>query len=83
MRTTVTLDKKLLHELMRYSIAKTKSEAVSLAVKEQIRRAKLKTLADRLGSIKVNEKTIEEGNSADIKRTQWLRGIGVEGDPKL
>ncbi|HLP47306.1 MAG TPA: type II toxin-antitoxin system VapB family antitoxin [Candidatus Kapabacteria bacterium] len=83
MRTTVTLDERLLLELMRYSIAKTKTEAVALAVKEQIRRAKLKTLADRLGSIEVDEKAIEEGNNADIKRAQWLNGIGVDGDSKL
>jgi membrane protein involved in colicin uptake len=68
---------------MRYSIAKTKAEAVALAVKEQIRRAKLKTLADRLGSIEVDEKAIEEGNNADIKRSQWLNGIGVDGDSAM
>jgi hypothetical protein len=61
MRTTVSLDDRLVHELMRFSIAKSKAEAVALAVKEQIRRAKLKTLANRLGSIEVDEKAIEEG----------------------
>jgi len=68
MRTTVSLDERLVHELMRFSIAKSKAEAVALAVKEQIRRAKLKTLADRLGSIEVDEKAFEEGDRAGLSQ---------------
>ena len=48
MRTTVTLDAKLVRELVEFTDAKTKTAAVAIAVKEQIRRAKLKKLADFL-----------------------------------
>ena len=80
MRTTVTLDEALLRELMRFSDAKTKTAAVSLAVKDGIRRAKLKQLASLLGTVDVDEKAIEESNEADLKRAQWLGGIGEEND---
>ena len=76
MRTTVTLDENLIKELMKLSDAKTKTAAVALAVKDQIRRAKLKQLASLLGTVDVDEKAIKEGNDADITRDQWLQGIG-------
>jgi hypothetical protein len=50
MRTTVTLDENLIKELMKFSDTKTKTAAVALAVKDQIRRAKLKRLANLLGT---------------------------------
>jgi len=80
MRTTVTLDESLVGELMRLSHAKTKTAAVALAVKEQIRRAKLKELAGLLGTIAVDEKEIEESNKSDMRRAQWLEGIGGGND---
>lgn len=78
MRTTVTLDENLVKELMEYARAKTKTAAVTLAVKEQIRRAKLKKLAGQLGKIPFNESLIKEGNKADLDRFQWLGHIGEE-----
>jgi hypothetical protein len=78
MRTTVTLDEKLVRELVKFSGAKTKTAAVALAVKGQIRRAKLKKLAGLLGTVDVDEKAIKESNRADIKRAQWLEDIGKE-----
>lgn len=78
MRTTVTLDEKLVRELVKYSGAKTKTAAVALAVKGQIRRAKLKKLAGLLGTVDVDEKAIKESNRADMKRAQWLEDIGKE-----
>ena len=78
MRTTVTLDEKLVRELVKFSRAKTKTAAVALAVKEQIRRAKLKKLAGLLGTVDVDKKAIKESNRADMKRAQWLEGIGKE-----
>ena len=80
MRTTVTLDENLVRELVRFSDAKTKTAAVSLAVKEQIRRAKLKKLADLLGTVDVDEKAIKESNKADMKRAQWLKEVGGGND---
>ena len=76
MRTTVTLDEKLVKELVEFTEAKTKTAAVALAVKEQIRRAKLKKLADLLGTVAIDEKAIKEGNKTDMKRAQWLEEIG-------
>jgi len=78
MRTTVTLDEKLVRELLKFSSAKTKTAAVALAVKGQIRRAKLKKLAGLLGTVDVDEKAIKESNRADMKRAQWLEDIGKE-----
>ena len=75
MRTTVTLDENLIRELMRFSNTKTKTAAVALAVKDQIRRAKLKQLASLLGTVDVDEKSVEESNEADLRRAQWLEGI--------
>ena len=54
MRTTVTLNEKMVMELMELSHAKNKTAAVASAVKEQIRRTKLKKLADLLGTIYVD-----------------------------
>ena len=76
MRTTVTLDEKLVKELVEFTDAKTKTAAVAMAVKEQIRRAKLKKLAALLGTVAIDEKAIKEGKKADMKRAQWLEEIG-------
>jgi hypothetical protein len=76
MRTTVTLDEKLVKELVEFTDAKTKTAAVAIAVNEQIRRAKLKKLAGLLGTVAVDEKAINESNKADMRRAQWLKEIG-------
>jgi Arc/MetJ family transcription regulator len=76
MRTTVTLDEKLVSELVKVTNVKTKTSAVTLAVKEHIRRAKLKKLAGLLGTIDVDEETMKESNQADIDRAKWLEEIG-------
>lgn len=80
MRTTVTLDESLVRELLKLSKTKTKTAAVAQAVKEQIRRAKLKQLAGLLGQIEVDEKAIKEGNEADVRRAEWLEEIGKGND---
>jgi hypothetical protein len=64
--------------LVKFSGAKTKTAAVALAVKGQIRRAKLKKLAGLLGTVDVDDKAIQESNRADMKRAQWLEDIGKE-----
>ena len=76
MRTTVTLDENLVQELVKLSHAKTKTAAVAFAVREQIRRAKLKKLASLLGTVTVDVKAINEGNEADMRRAQWLEEMG-------
>ena len=76
MRTTVTLDENLVGELLSFTHAKTKTGAVTLAVKEHIRRAKLKKLAGLLGTVDADEKAINEGDNADMRRAQLLEEIG-------
>jgi hypothetical protein len=80
MRTTVTLDEALVRELLELSKTNTKTAAVALAVKEQIRREKLKRLAGLLGNVDIDEKAIHEGDKADMRRVQWLEKIGTEND---
>jgi hypothetical protein len=75
MRTTVTLDEKLVMELLKFSGEKTKTAAVALAVKEQIRRTKLKKLSSLLGTVDIDENAIKESDRADMKRAQWLEQI--------
>jgi len=79
MRTTVTLDDDLVRELMKFSDAKTKTNAVAFAVKEQIRRAKLKRLSDLLGTVDIDESDIRESSESDMQRAQWLKGLGNGG----
>ncbi len=76
MRTTITLDEELVSELVKLSGAKTKTAAVASAVREQIRRAKLKKLSELLGSIEFEEEQAKEANSLDIKRAEWLEQGG-------
>jgi hypothetical protein len=76
----VTIDEKLVDELLEITNAKTKAEAVAIAVKEHIRRAKLKKLADFLGTVAIDERAIQEGNQAEMKRAKWLEEIGERND---
>ena len=80
MRNLVTLDGKLVNELLEITNAKTKTEAVAIAVKEHIRRANLKKLADFLGTVAIDERAIQEGNQAEMKRAKWLDEIGERND---
>ena len=70
MRTTVTLDEALVRELLEFSKTNTKTAAVALAVREQIRREKLKRLSGLLGKVNIDEKAIHEGDKADMRRVQ-------------
>ena len=80
MRTTVTLDEKLVKDLMELSGARSKTAAVASAVKDQIRRAKLRKLAALLGTVDVNESPVLEGDKADLLRAQWLEETGMKND---
>jgi hypothetical protein len=82
MRTTVTLDEKLVRDLMEVSGAKNKTAAVASAVKDQIRRAKLRKLSALLGTVDVNEAPVLEGNEEDLLRAQWLEEIGMKDDSR-
>jgi len=52
MKTTVDLPEKELEEALRHTGAKTKTEAVSLAVADYNRRQRLARLAGRMGTFK-------------------------------
>lgn len=72
MRTNVTLDESLVAELLRLSGAKTKTAAVTAAVTEQIRRAKLRKLADLLGHVGVDNEAPGRQKKADSERDRLL-----------
>jgi len=52
MKTTIDLPEEELAEAMRHTRARTKTEAVSMAVADYNRRQRLAKLADRLGTFK-------------------------------
>lgn len=52
MKTTIDLPEGELAEAIRHTGAKTKTEAVSVAVADYNRRQRLKRLADRMGTFK-------------------------------
>ena len=76
MRTTVTIDEALVRELLKLSKAKTKTAAVALAIKEHIRREKLKKLSKILGSVEIDDRVIQDGNAKDLAREKWLDELG-------
>lgn len=77
MRTNVTLDESLVSELLRLSGEKTKTAAVVMAIKEQIRFAKRKKLAKMLGSIEVDEESIKAQEAAEDERYKLLEETGA------
>jgi len=72
LRTNVTLDESLVSELLALSGERTKTAAVTAAVREQIRRAKLRKLAALLGRIEVDKEALEEQEEADRRRAGSL-----------
>ena len=73
MRTTLNLDDKLVRELMKTTSAKSKTEAIHMAMKELIRRRKLEKLKALSGKIhldldkKAREK-VETKHQESLKR---------------
>ena len=54
MRTTLDLDEELIQELLKTTEAKTKTEAIHLAISELIRRKKLEKLKSLSGKIRID-----------------------------
>lgn len=75
-RTTVTMSDETLKELMRFSEAKTKTEAVNLALEEWVRLRKMQQLRSLRGELTF-EKGIEEIRAADIEELEGLDSYGV------
>ena len=80
MRTNVTLDESLVRELLDLSGEKTKTAAVTAAVREQIRRAKRRRLAGLLGQIDVDEASLLAQEEADRRRARSLERTAMEHD---
>ena len=75
MRTTLDLDEDLIQELLKTTKARTKTEAIHLAISELIRRKRLEKLKSLSGKIRIDldlkkaEKT-ELGHQKRLKR-RW------------
>jgi hypothetical protein len=54
MRTTLDLNEELVNELLKATEAKTKTEAIHLAISELIRRRKLEKLKSLSGKIRID-----------------------------
>lgn len=76
MRTTVTMSDETLAELMRFSEAKTKTEAVNRAVGEWVRLRKAQELRSLRGKLTF-DRDIEEIRGADIEELEDLESYGV------
>lgn len=80
MRTTVTLDAALVGELLKHSRARTKTAAVTEAVREQVRRIKLEKLSGLRGKIEFQSDPLTAGERADLAREDFLGELS-EVDP--
>lgn len=77
MRTTLNLDEELIEELMKVTEAKTKVEAVNLAISEFIRRKKLAGLLALEGKVQLDLdwRDLEERElKAQEEHERWRRG---------
>ena len=73
MRTTLNLDEELVRELMQTTSAKTKTEAIHLAMKELVRRKKLEKLKALSGKIRIDldmktREKVEIEHQSSLKR---------------
>lgn len=76
MRTTVTMSDEVLTDLMRFSQAKTKTEAVNRAVEEWVRLRKIQELRSLRGTLSFDQ-GIEEIRKADIEELRDLESYGA------
>ena len=77
MRTTVTMSDEVLTDLMRFSDAKTKTEAVNRAVEEWVRLRKIRELRSLRGKLSFDQ-GIEEIRRADIEELRDLESHGAD-----
>ena len=77
MRTTLDLNEELISELLKVTEAKTKTEAIHLAISELIRRRKLEKLKSLSGKIQIDldRKTMKKVERERQKRlARFWRG---------
>lgn len=77
MRTTVTMSDEVLTDLMRFSDAKTKTEAVNRAVEEWVRLRKIRELRSLRGRLSFDQ-GIEEIRRVDIEELRDLESHGAD-----
>ncbi len=72
MRTTLNLDEGLINELMAVTEAKTKVEAVHVAISEFVRRRKLEDLKALSGKVHIadNWRELEELEMTEVEQRQ-------------
>ena len=71
MRTTITIDRRVLEELQEATGEKSKSAALNKAAEEYLRREKLRDLKDFWLGIRV-EDVRREAREADLRRERFL-----------
>ena len=74
MRTTVTLDERLVSQVMRASLEKTKTRAVSTALAEYLRRKKIDKLRSMLGRMDMDAGALRSLRESEIKESEDLHG---------
>ena len=80
MRTTITIDRELLDELVETTGEKSKSAALNKAAEDYVRREKLRDLKDFWLGIRV-EDVRDEAREADRRRERFLDSLrGADGN---
>jgi Arc/MetJ family transcription regulator len=74
MRTTLDLDEALVQELLKTTEAKTKTEAIHLAIAELIRRRKLEKLKNLSGKIHI-DLNWRKREQAELERQKRLKRL--------
>lgn len=76
MRTTLNLDDHVMDELLRLATADTKTQAVTQAIQEYVRRKQLEELRQLRGRLplRTNWRQCERGELRDLKRLERRRG---------
>ena len=80
MRTTITIDRELLDELVETTGEKSKSAALNKAAEDYVRREKLRDLKDFWLEIRV-EDVRDEARESDRRRERFLDSLrGADGN---
>lgn len=80
MRTTITIDRELLDELVETTGEKSKSAALNKAAEDYVRREKLRDLKNFWSGIRV-EDVRDEAREADRRRERFLDSLrGADGN---
>lgn len=70
MRTTVTLDEKLVREVMKTTAARTKTGAVTRALQEHVRRMRIDKLRSLLGKVEIDSEGLKELREMELQEAE-------------